>query len=589
MGAFSVRLRKQDDGAVLLIVALMLTAILAIAALVLDLGAVRANRAASRVATDAAATAGAIDVADGDGRAGCETALSYLELNLPGVTTLAGASCLSFPTTCDDTTPAATTTGTSGAWSATVTYPVPDDSAMIDPSAIGAGAQPIGGDDGSRCDRIAVSVTSTHQHVFASIVGASTQDSQVSAVARTDSALAADLALNLLVLERYDCNAITSSGSGGGDGGILVDAVLNPTTGELDPGFIAVDSDGSAGCSGGVLDVNGANASIRADGPAGCASEIATHVGAGGLTVGEGCGFIRVLAPGTPGCNSPACSSSGTVAPDPTALSSRITRAPVDHRYNCKSSYPFPSGWEIDGCSEPAAPHIDNLIAQYGGGGTPPGFQTWKGAGYSCNVSGGPSTFILVPPGNWRIDCNKFNINRPVIFQAGDVVFDGDVSLGASGVLGINTNDAGSLPYSPASNAAIAYFRDGELKKAGGASLLLHNTFTYFSATSDVGMQGGTSTVVWTAPTAGNFEDLAMWSDAATAHGFSGQASLDLEGVFFAPWAEVSYTGNGSQSQVEAQFIARSLSTSGQGRLVVRPSFDRSVLIPATPQSMLIR
>ena len=38
--------------------------------------------------------AGALDAAEGDGRAGCETALDYLELNLPGVGALSGASCL---------------------------------------------------------------------------------------------------------------------------------------------------------------------------------------------------------------------------------------------------------------------------------------------------------------------------------------------------------------------------------------------------------------------------------------------------------------------------------------------------------------
>ena len=124
----------DESGAVLLTVSLGLVAILAIAALVLDLGAVRSNRAASSLAADAAG---------GNGLAGCETALSYLELNLPGVTTLTGASCLSFPTSCDDTTPVSTTTGTAGDWVATITYPVPDGNPLLDPSAIGASTQAI--------------------------------------------------------------------------------------------------------------------------------------------------------------------------------------------------------------------------------------------------------------------------------------------------------------------------------------------------------------------------------------------------------------------------------------------------------------
>lgn len=572
----------------LLIVAISLSVILAIAGLVLDLGAIRSNRAASRIATDAAATAGALTLAEENGRAACETALSYLELNLPGVTALSGAACGSFPLTCDDSTPPATTTGTSGRWTATVTYPVPDDNSMIQPSAIGAGTQAVSADDLARCDRIGISVTSNHQHLFATVIGAEAHATEVSAVAVASPGSAQGLALNLLVLERYDCNAISASGGGAGNSGVLVDSVLNPATGELEAGIIAVDSDGSSGCSSGVIDVNGANASIRADGPEGCPDQAGSHVGPGGLIVGEGCGEIRLLAPGTPGCNHPACTSSGTVAPSPTSLDHRITRAPVDHRYNCKASYPFPSGWEIDPCRDAAAPYIDDLISLYGGG-TPAGFSTWTGAGYGCNISGAPGTTIVVPSGNWRVDCNKLNVNATIIFQDGDVIFDGDVSLGSNGVLAVNTDDSGGFPYSPASTAAVMYMRDGEISKAGEASLLLHNTFVYVSGTSGVGMQGGSGTVIWTAPTTGNQEDLALWSDSADTHGFAGQAGIDLEGVFFAPWAQISYTGNGAQNQVEAQFIARSLSTSGQGWLVVRPTYDRAVLIPPPPESMLIR
>ena len=102
-------------------------------------------------------------------------------------------------------------------------------------------------------------------------------------------------------------------------------------------------------------------------------------------------------------------------------------------------------------------------------------------------------------------------------------------------------------------------------------------------------MQGGTGTVAWTAPVGGPFDDLAMWSESAASHGFAGQASLELGGVFFAPWARIAYSGNGVQQQVEAQFISRTLSSSGQGLLVVRPAFNRSVLFPDVPRSRLIR
>ena len=44
--------RAEQEGAVLLVVSIAMVTLLAIAALVLDLGAVRSNRAASRVAAD---------------------------------------------------------------------------------------------------------------------------------------------------------------------------------------------------------------------------------------------------------------------------------------------------------------------------------------------------------------------------------------------------------------------------------------------------------------------------------------------------------------------------------------------------------
>ena len=582
--------RTGEEGAVLLIVAIALVTLLAIAALVIDLGAVRSNRAASLVAADAASTAGALDAAEGDGRAGCETALDYLELNLSGVGTLSGASCLGFPTSCDASTPSTTTTGTSGDWTVTLTYPVPDAAALLDPSAIGASGQAISTDDGDPCERFGVSITSNHEHLFASIIGAASQDTTVSSVAKTFIPPSEDFALNLLILERYDCDTITAAGSGGGLGGIVVDAVLNTDTGELDPGYIAIDSDASGVCGGdGVLDVDGSNAYIRADGPTGCDTETGTHVGPGGLTVGEGCGALRLLAPGTPGCNYPACTSSGTVSPDPSAGRERITRAPVDHRFNCKAAYPMPVGWEIDPCTDAPAPHIDNLVAAYGGTGTPTGFTSWTGAGYPCSIEGGPGTEIIAPAGNWHIDCDPFEVKRTVVFPAGDVIFDGDVVVEASGVLALNSKPAGGYPYSPDSDAAIAYMRNGNLIKAGEGSVFLYNTMMYYSASSGIAMSGGTGALTWTGPQSGNFEALSMWSESPAVHQLAGQAALDLEGVFFAPWARVVYRGNGSQEQVAAQFVSRTLSSEGQGLLVVRPNFDRAVLFPADPDTQLIR
>lgn len=583
---------QHEDGAVLLFVAATLVAILGIAALALDLATLRMDRSLATNVTDQAATAGIQELLAGDGQDACETALAYLDGNMPGGP-FTGANCNLMPTSCSLGTAAATTTATSGSWTASITYPVPDGHALMSPAAIGATGQAVTADDGLRCERLGVRLDNTREYFFAQILGANSGDIEHHSVARGQPNDAADLVLNLLILERWDCDSLVAEGSGGGIGGIVTDAVFNTDTMQLDPGWAAVDSDGSgSGCSGdGVIDVDGSNAFIRADGPPGCPNQTGTHIGGGGLTVGEGCGEIRLLAPGTPGCNHPACTSSGTVNPDPEALPQRVTRAPVDHRYNCKGSYNFGLGWEIDPCTKSPMPppHIDNLTAAYGIAGTSPGgFTRWSTLGHPCTVEGPPSTTITVS-GNIHVDCANFVVKRQVYFTGGDVIFDGDVTIESAGTLAINSDVSGPLPFTPASSAAIAYVRNGEIHKAGQANLIMHRTVGYFSSSSWLTMQGGGGTLLWTAPTTGNFEDLALWSDGTNPHQFAGQALLELEGVFFTPVATAIYRGQGNQEQVSAQFIARKLRSTGQGLLIVRPRYDRAVLFPDSLAVQLIR
>ena len=570
-----------ERGAVLVVMSAGLVTLLIVAALVVDLAAVRVNRAHSLTITDAAAAAGSLELHSRDGRAACETAIDYLELNLDTSAPF-GVNCNPFPNHCDDTTPSHSTTASVDEWTVTIVYPVLDANAMMDPAAIGAGSQAVHAGDGHPCDRIGVQLDSVHDTFFARVIGTDTQRTSVHTVALAATPVDGDVPLNLLILERYDCQALSASGGGGGSGGILVDAVINPHTGHVEPGFIAVDSDGSgSGCSSaGTVHVNGSTSEIRADGPDGCVGQIGSHVLPGGYHIGEGCGEIRTFALGTPGCNWPACSSGGTVAPDPTALLERKTRAEVDYRFNCKASYPFPVGWEIDGCpdaGDPAIdPYIDDLVADYGAAGTtPPGFVTWSSLGHGCNTGSD-----ITVTGDIRVDCNNFQVQDTIIFEGGDVIFDGNVSLTSDGEIAINSDSSRPFPYDAVNDEAVAYFRGGTISKGGSASLIMHNTLGYFAPGTRLKMTGGAGALVWSGPETGNFEDLALWSESSVTHELAGQAELGLEGVFFVPLATVSYQGDGNQRSVEAQFIVRKLQVGGNGRLVVAPSFDRSVLFP---------
>ena len=573
-------LRRDERGAVLVLMTAGLITLLVVAALVIDLAAVRVNRAHSLTITDAAAAAGTIELGVRNGENACIAAIDYLELNLDTSGPFSGFNCNPFPKKCTDGTPTHITTGTVDGWTATIEYPILDDSARLDPAAIGAGTQAVVAADGHPCERMSVSLVSEHDSFFARILGQSTQRTEVHSVALASVPVDGEIPLNLLLLERYDCDVLSAQGGGSSSGGILVEAVVDPDTGEVHPGYIAVDSDGTgSGCnSAGTIDVGGTGAEIRADGPSGCVGQIGEHTLPGGTKIGEGCGEIKTFAAGTPGCNWPACTNGGVLAPDPSQLNKRLTRARVDHRFNCKDSYTMPVGWEIEGCPYTTAPHIDNLVAAYGGTGTPPGFATFTSMGYNCNGSGNPA--VIKISGNVHVDCNLLKVGDTIIFEGGDVVFDGSVDLSGSGVLAVNTDSSGPFPWGPSSDDAIAYFRGGTFSKSGSASVVMHNTMAYFAGGVKMNLAGGSGALIWIAPIDGSFEDLALWSESGTDHKFAGSAQLSLEGVFFVPWATVSYQGSGGQKSVEAQFIVRKLHVGGNGTLTVGPSFDRSIPIP---------
>ena len=353
----------------------------------------------------------------------------------------------------------------------------------------------------------------------------------------------------------------------------------------LAPGIIAADSDGSAGCvSDGVIDLDGSNSILRADGPT-CPAQSGTH-SVGAYTAGEGCGRIPTFAPGTPGCdpvvNLPACTpgsgGANQPAPVPTALARRLTRAPVDYRYNCWTDYTAPpsgldwatpaltGGQSIPGCTSGAGDHIYDLIQAVGQNGPGGGFTAWNATlGHPCDLASGSPAITVT--GDVRIDCPTFTVRNNVQID-GDVIFDGDVMVTSSGHLNIN-NSLGSPGW--------AFFRDGLLSKGGSAHLTFNYTAVYMSRTSQVAMAAGAGSLTWIAPDSGDFDDLALWSDSPLIQSWAGQAALTMEGVFFMPFARVDYSGSSGQNQTNAQWIAFALTARGGGNLVVRPAVDRAV------------
>lgn len=584
----------------MILVASTLFVLIGASALAVDIGALWLQRSADQSVTDSAAAAGALEAASTDGQVACQVALSYVVVNSDEIDALDSSGC--FPAFSGTCTPGESLTVASGRFTVTVTYPVADDDALMTSGIVGARSQALHADDGQPCERVGVEMTAVRRSLFAQFLGhdqGRTVVHTVAAATRSDEGAP----INLLVLDRTGCQTIYVQGNGG----IIVDAVVqkdssgNPIG--LVEGLAASDSDGSVGCSSdGVIDVDGSGSTIRADGPEGCPDQIGTH-SVDSFTAGEGCGLVQTVAPGTPGCapsvNTPACTpgagGSNRPLPEPTALSSRITREAVDHRFNCWPDYTLPpsgTGWAVDsltgdqsinGCPAGSSDHIYDLILDVGPAtsGKPVNrglWSNWVGdLGHSCTVdSSDPDVTIN---GNVVFDCPTLSVKRQVRVN-GNAVFNGDVEVTSSSGHLMITND----PASP----GWAFFRGGVLSKGGNGSLTFNHTTVYMTKTSNVAMAGGDGSLTWVAPDTGDFDDLALWSDSPAVHQWAGQASLVMEGIFFTPLATGDYSGTSGQNQTDAQWIADKLVARGQGTLVIRPAVDRGISL-GNPITHLIR
>ncbi len=602
---------ESESGYALILTSMMLVLLLGASALAIDLSAVRMDRAADQRVTDISATAGALGVVQGGSEA-CKTALGYIRANAPEMGVLDTAGCAVFAGACNPLV-ARETKLVSGRFAITVVHPVPDTHGLMKPGALGSPTQAVDITDGKACERVGVRITSATEMTFARLIGFKTASTTAHSVATASTSTNSGTPINLLVLDRYGCQAFLVRGQAV----VIVDAVLNPSNGQLEAGMAAADSLGSNPVcntgTGGVVSIDGNNAMFRADGPAGCVTQTGTHM-RGSLTVGQGCGYIQTPAPGTPGCagggaNAPACTpgSGGSNKPNPvpTKLSAPITRAPVDHRYTCKADYtaiPASVAWATDqltvaneqnipACAKTPAPHIQNWIAAVGQVGTPPGYSRY-GSPQSCSVNS-----LTFPSGNWYVDCDTFSVTGTVTFGTTasslptNVVFKGHVSVTSNGS-GLIINNSATAP-------GTAFFRGqgplssgsrGTLTKGGGADLIFNNTAVYMAKATRVALSGnGSGKLTWIAPDTGAFDDLGLWSDSALIQDWAGNAALNMEGVFFTPLAVGQYTGNGGLAQVNAQWIADKLWLGGNGTLVIRPQYGRAIEPPRALGSILVR
>jgi hypothetical protein len=259
----------QDRGVVLVLMALLITAMLLVVAIVIDFGNVRNTRQDTKRVADLATAAGARSLApDGKPRpwAGACAALEYLEANRSDLTftvsywdgngpdggvSVSDPCPVPAPDPDDESDLCVAGEPTSWAWIRATAgdltvdirtgYETPDDDFAED-------ATIYSGQDGETerggCDQLAIITGASDSAFFGGVAGATGYDTINRSVGRVEIGNREDVAVALVLLEREDCQALSFAGGGGGSGEIVVRGTKDR------PGIIHSDSTGKGDACG---------------------------------------------------------------------------------------------------------------------------------------------------------------------------------------------------------------------------------------------------------------------------------------------------------------------------------------------------
>lgn len=402
---------RKDDGAVLVLTALCMIALLFIVAIVIDLGFTRSDRRGGQSAADSAVLSAAQTYVGSDVEAACETAFAYLALSLDSEQ-FAGEACSGLPASCVDASDAPTLPATwtardsvtratsDGTFEASVIYPVTSGSPELERvSAIGSRSAVETAADGTACQRLGIRLITTQEPLFGTIAGSTERRSSVHAVAAIDEGPPNErLIPAFLMLDRSACQAIfvnTGAGSGSDtlpDGsprpeGILVQA--NNTVTPPQPGFVHSDSDASQ-CGNATGDY-----AIFAANPSGRKTLFVESASDGSLGRIEA---VSTTRPGTGGTNVPVDGGAPVAS-----------RQPVDDIYQAAIETLHPQAH--DAITTTATP--------------PAGAVQFSGC---STVPSSPPPLV----GDWTAYISCPNFNESLALTATSVIFQGDVSLGSA-------------------------------------------------------------------------------------------------------------------------------------------------------------
>ena len=130
---------------------------------------------------------------------------------------------------------------------------------------------------------------------------------------------------------------------------------------------------------------------------------------------------------------------------------------------------------------------------------------------------------------------------------------------------GISVSANGSLTMSP----GVYYMQGGGFSSSGngnisGSGVLIFNSP---NSTSDTISLAGNGNINISPPTSGIYQGIALFQERTSSAPLtiSGNGSVNLSGTVYAPHAAVNLSGNGSSNVMGGQYVAYTMSVSGNG------------------------
>ncbi|MDQ3896939.1 MAG: pilus assembly protein TadG-related protein [Actinomycetota bacterium] len=440
-------MRREQRGVVTILYAFALTAVVTVAAMVLDLAQLRSDRRINKSIADTAVRAG-LGVLQAGPWSGVCRAREYLRANAPGLSSfdpgsekwskpastaiqLATSPCANptispFTDLCvaqaagvakKDTWAKLTATAGGGRYTVEIQsgYLVPDGRFAEDQQALTDTGDPLR----AGCDQLAVIITQTRTPLFAGIFERRDRTTTIRTVGRLSSISSGEYNPALLLLERNKCDVLVAGSNN-------TRVIAQPY--QDSPGVIQIDSADTVGCSNGQAVLNGAATS---GGPAIVACSAKTGIPAAGCNpaTANKAGRLGIYAlnfyhpPGdrvTTDFNDNL--SLSTYGDTRAVASAQSGRKPIDTFYRNNVRL-------LD---------ADAKAVLTGNAGKPPGCPTSTASGTTCTGTGGRSWLYLA--GAQCSSPNAFFAADPTRTQTQNIWFNCDLNVGSPLTLdGTNT------------------------------------------------------------------------------------------------------------------------------------------------------